>query len=194
MLIRVTLLLAALYALGGSASGCNPPPTPTSETCELAPGDPRPTVTLVEIGRMANGGFVAIAPDSVVETVIGGQGSDMFVVALRITGSGLTGCIAQSTQLETASGEVITSETAPIAAMQTAANVRVTGDILLPYYYGPGERVRIRAEVSGTTAEVEFWASYQDVDAAAADAGSDAPIDAVVDAPTDAPVDAPPDA
>lgn len=185
MLIRLGLLLAALQALGGSASGCNQDPSPVSETCKLAAGEPRPTVTRVEIGTMENGGFVPLVADSVVETVVGGQGSDMFVVALRITGSGLTDCIAQATQLETAAGEVITSEEAPIVAMQTATGVHVTGDILLPYYYGPGEQVRIRAEVSGTTAEVVFWASYHEVDAR-----NDAPVDAVVDAPDDAAPDA----
>lgn len=194
MLIRVVILLAALYALGGSGSGCNVPPPPTSETCELAPGGPRPFVRVVEIGQMENGGFVPLVPDSVVETTVGGQGSDMFVVALRITGNGLTGCIAQSTQLETAAGEVISSEEAPIVAMQTATDVRVTGDILLPYYDGPGEQVRLRAEVSGATAEVVFWASYHEVDASEPDARSDAPDDAPVDAVVDAPDDAPPDA
>lgn len=185
-------------ALGGCGGGCNVPPPPQSDTCELAPGAPRPTVTSVEIGQNSGGTFTPIAADSVVQLVVGGQGSDMIVAALRITGTGLGSCVAQQTILEEASGDLISSEEAPMATMPAGAGVVVTGDILLPYYGQYGGRARIRADVSGTTGAVEFWAgSLPVIDAPVDTPSPDArPVDARPDgpAPDAMPTDAPPDA
>jgi hypothetical protein len=69
------------------------------------------------------------------------------------------------------------------------SGVVMTGAIFLPFYGPYGTRVRIRADVAGTTDSVELWAgSLPEVDAAAPDAR---PIDA---RPPDAmPADAAPD-
>ena len=194
VLVIVFATLAA--ALGGCGGGCNVPPPPQSDICELPPGAPRPTVTSVEIGRRLGGVFTPIVADSVVELVIGGQGSDMVVAALRITGTGLGSCTAQETILEQADGDLITFEQAPLVTVPAGPDAVVTGDILLPYYGIYGALVRIRAEVSGTTVAVEFWAGGKyDVDAAV-DAGADARPDAAVDGalPDATPADAAPDA
>jgi curli biogenesis system outer membrane secretion channel CsgG len=191
---RLLILAAFVECLAGSASGCNPQPTPQSDICDLAPGAPRPTVTGIEIGQTQNGEFMPIVEDSVVPLVIGGQGSDMVVAALRITGSGLGSCTAQITVLESETGETYSSEEAAIVTTHVASDIVVTGSILLPFYGSYGSRVRIRTSVSGTMDQVDFYAGDMfDVDAATdapTDARPDVPIDAVVDAPLDAPPDA----
>jgi len=197
--VRAGFVVAAMTcALTGCGGGCNVPPPPQSDTCELTPGRPPPTVTSVEIGQTSNGVFSPIAEDSVVQLVTGGQGSDMVVAALRITGDGLTSCVAQQTILEEADGDLITSEEAPMSTMSVGPGVVTTGAILLPYYGQYGARVRIRADVSGTTSSVEFWAGDRALVDAPTDApGADArPVDARPDGPVpDAmPTDAPPDA
>jgi hypothetical protein len=195
VILRILLLAAFVECLAGSASGCNPQDPPQSDICELAPGAPRPTVTSVEIGTRVNGMYMPIADNSVVQLVTGGQGSDMVVAALRITGTGLGSCTAQTTFLESPSGELYSSEEAPVVTSPAGTNTVVTGSILLPYYGSYGSLVRIRTNVSGTMDQVEFWAGDMfDIDAAT-DAPTDARPDGVVlDAPTDAPTDAPPDA
>jgi len=194
---RLVAGLAAL-ALGGCGSSCNQQPLPSSDVCELAPGAPRATVALVEIGRLENDQFVPIVADSVAPLTTGGQGIDMIVAALRVTGTGLTTCIAQETVLETVDGMNYSSESAPILARMVAPSVMVTGSILLPFYGPSGQPARLRATVAGTTAEVVFWVDYHgelEVDAAAPDARIDAaPHDAIRDAEDDATVDAAPDA
>lgn len=153
--------------LAGCGSSFNAPPLPQSDICDLAPGAPRPAVTAVEIGRRPNGVFAPIVEDSVVELVLGGQGSDMVVASLRITGTGLTSCMAQETIFEEANGDLHSSESAPMATIPAGPDVVVSGDILLPFYGPYGTRVRIRADVNGTTDTVEFWAgSLPQVDAA----------------------------
>jgi hypothetical protein len=194
--VKLVLATFALL-LGGCGGGCNVPPTPQSDICELAPGAPRPTVTDVQIGQFDNGTFAPIAPESVVELVTGGQGSDMVVAALRITGDGLGSCTAQETVLEELDGDLITSEVAPMSTRPAGAGAVVTGDILLPYYGSYGGHVRLRAVVSGTTDAVEFWAGSQGTIDAATDAPADARTDAaLVDAvvPDAMPTDAAPDA
>jgi hypothetical protein len=188
--LRAVVLAAIACALAGCGGGCNVPPPPQSDICELAPGQPRPTVTAVEIGQRMGDVFTPIAADSVVELVIGGQGSDMVVTSLRITGTGLTSCVAQETIFEEANGDLYSSESAPMVTTPAGPGVVVTGAILLPFYGPYGTRVRLRADVAGTTDAVEFWAgSLPEVDAAAPDAR---PVDA---RPPDAmPADAAPDA
>lgn len=186
MNVSPAVLIAALaLALGGCGSGCNVPPPPQSDICELPANAPRPTVSAVEIGQKQGGVFTPIVADSVVELVIGGQGSDMVVAALRITGAGLGSCTAQETILEQADGDLITSEQAALVTVPAGPGAVVTGDILLPYYGVYGALVRVRAEVSGTTAAVEFWAGSRDDVDAAIDARPDArpdaaPVDAVL--------------
>ncbi len=195
--MRATIATAVALAGGaaGCGGGCNVP-TPQSETCELAPGAPRPTVTAVEIGHDAAGVFTPIATDDVVQLVAGGQGSDMIVAALRITGTGTGDCVAQMTRLERPDGELISSEESPMAVRPTGADTVVTGDLLLVYYGGYGQPVRIRAEVAGVRDDVVFWAGDRGEVDATTDARTDArPVDAsVADAATDAlATDAPPD-
>lgn len=170
------LVIAALaIPLAGCGGGCNVPPPPQSDICELPANAPRPTVTGVEIGQRQGGVFAPIVADSVVELVTGGQGSDMVVAALRIRGAGLGDCTAQETILEQLDGDLITFEQAALVTVPAGPDTVVTGDILLPYYGVYGALVRIRAEVSGTTAAVEFWAgSRDDGDAMATDAAPDA--------------------
>jgi hypothetical protein len=195
VILRLLLLAAFVECLAGSGSGCNVPPPPQSDICDLAPGAPRPTVTAVEIGQKTDGVFAAIAEGSVVPLVVGGQGSDMVVAALRLTGTGLGSCTAQTTFLESASGELYSSEEAAIVTSPAGAGTFVTGSILLPYYGSYGSLVRIRTSVSGTMDAVEFYAGDMfDVDAAT-DAATDAAPDAAPDGDVlDAPSDAPPDA
>lgn len=182
--------------LAGCGSSCNPQPPPQSDICELAPGAPRPTVTAVEIGQKPNGMFAPIVEDSVVQLVVGGQGSDMVVAALRITGTGLGSCIAQQTRLESAGGELITSEEAPLVTSPAGPDMVVTGSILLPYYGPYGSYVRIRANVQGANDEVYFWTDERsNIDATTPDGRLDAATDAAPDARVvDAAADAAPDA
>jgi hypothetical protein len=193
----VKLVLATLaLLLGGCGGGCNVPPTPQSDICELAPGAPRPTVDAVRIVRPVGGGYEPIVEDSTVNTIIGGQGSDMFVVSLQLVGTGIPDCVAQQTFLETVGGEIISSEEAPLVAT-TSGTGATTGDILLPYYGAYGGHVRIRAVVQGATASVSFWVNEMGTIDAATDAPADArtdapPVDAVV--PDAMPTDAAPDA
>ncbi|MBE7454331.1 MAG: hypothetical protein HS111_37410 [Kofleriaceae bacterium] len=192
--MRLALLLLALAAAAsGCGGGCNLPPTPSSETCEPAPGEPAPTISAIEIGRRVDGVFTAIAEDSVVELVTGGQGADMIVAALRLTGTGVGDCVAQRTRLEQPDGDLISSEEAPLVVRPAGDGRHVTGDLLLIYYGGWGQQARIRAEVGGARAEVLFWAGDRgEVDAATADAPIlDAAPDAAPDATAD---DAAPDA
>lgn len=197
MRLDIAVVAAIACVLTGCGGGCNVPPPPQSDICELAPGQARPTVASVEIGQTSTGVFAPIVEDSIVELVTGGQGSDMVVAALRITGSGLSSCVAQQTILEEADGDLITSEQAPMASTSAGPNVVVTGSILLPYYGQFGARVRIRADVSGTTDSVEFWAGDRFlVDAPTDSPSPDArPVDARPDGPVPTmPADAAPDA
>ncbi|HUQ08345.1 MAG TPA: hypothetical protein VM261_37900 [Kofleriaceae bacterium] len=168
------LVLAALVLVfTGCGSSCNQQ-IPQSDICELAPGAPRPTVDAVRIVRRVGEGYEPIVEDSTVDTVVGGQGSDMFVVSLQLVGTGIPECIAQETFLEDVGGELISSEQAPLIA-DTNGTGATTGDILLPYYGPYGGHVRIRAEVQGATASVSFWANEMGtIDASSIDAGPDA--------------------
>lgn len=172
-LALVLVTVAAVPACGGG--GCDGPTLPTSETCTLAPGAPAPTVTAVEIGRVGPGDqFLPITDDSVVPLVVGGQGSDMIVATLRLRGSDVGGCVAQSTVLEQLDGTEISGEASALVTHAAGAGVWQTGDLLLLYYSWPGQKVRIRTTVAGASAAVELWTEYVgEVDAPVADARPD---------------------
>lgn len=190
-MIRALLVVAACLLPGCMGGGCSTPDSPSAETCDDPP-DIAPAVSRIEIGHIDDDRFVVIQPGSVVPLVIGGQGSDMIVAALRITGSGLTSCIAQRTELSFM-GEPMSSESSPMSATQLSPAVWQTGVMFLPWYNATSVEATLTSTVGTLSASVSFWIAYQpEVDAAIPpdgwvqdDAPNDAPIpiDAVIDAP-----------
>ncbi|MBE7452811.1 MAG: hypothetical protein HS111_29205 [Kofleriaceae bacterium] len=131
--------------------------------------------------------FTAIAEDSVVELVTGGQGADMIVAALRLTGTGVGDCVAQRTRLEQPDGDLISSEEAPLVVRPAGDGRHVTGDLLLIYYGGWGQQARIRARGRRRPRRGPVLGGDRgEVDAATADAPI---LDAAPDAAPDATAD-----
>lgn len=161
-MIRALFLVAVCTLSGCMGGGCNVPPPPTSETCDNVP-NAAPIVDRIDIGYITFERFELIEPDAAVPLVTGGQGSDMVVAALRITGSNLSDCVAQSTELSF-DGEPMSSETAPLRATQLSPAVWQTGAILLPWYGPSGQLATLTSTVSNETATVDFWVQYMNPD------------------------------
>jgi hypothetical protein len=100
------LIGAAIFLLVTSAGLCGPQ-VPEPDLC-TEPGNP--SITALQLGAATlNEVFVPWQPDQRVPVVIGGQGSPMIAMRIRIQGDD-AGCVAQMTRLVPAEGELLASE------------------------------------------------------------------------------------
>ncbi len=168
--------MAALVGLLATASAgmtCGPS-QPSSETCTPIRMDagslPDASITSLELGRVEGDVFVPFVDGGVAPLTLGGQGSPMIVTHLRLRGSGVPSCLAQTTWLEELDGSVISSEAAAMATEPAEAGAWVTGGMFLVYYGASQHQVRLRAKVGSRETSVVVWTDAVGV----IDAGVDA--------------------
>ncbi|HTM19662.1 MAG TPA: hypothetical protein VL172_04115, partial [Kofleriaceae bacterium] len=92
--MRTLLVIAAsLAAGGGCGSGCNQPGPFPDDSC----GDPSAgNIESLEIGAGEEELFAPISDGEIRPIVYGSQGGTMVTVTLRVTGTDLAGCMAQT--------------------------------------------------------------------------------------------------
>jgi hypothetical protein len=195
-LAPLAFLFFAFASTGCIGSGCNPDEIPESDTCEL--GNVGASLDRIQIGAGEGDSFEAFSDGSIAQTVVGGQGSMMIPIHLRVEGSNPPRCMIQQTNV-TKGEELVASETRSLTTYE-ADGGRVTGTIFLILNYGvsTGDQVVLSTSAYSTTAQVAVWLENvgQPVPDAAGPDG-EAPIDAALPADADltpdaaAPADAP---
>ena len=180
--MRLASMVIAVLAIGSLGATCGPAP-PTSETCTpTVPADagglPDGTLTSAELGYLGGPGeFVPFIDQSVAGLQFGGQGASMYVVYLRLRGSGVPACVPQQTYLEELDGTLIASEEAGLSTSAAGAGTWLAGPMYLVYDRASGVQVRLRTEVLGVERSVVVWVNAEGT----IDAGVDAAVDAGVD-------------
>ena len=155
---RLPVVVASAVAFSGCGGSCAPPPfVPSSQTC----GEPATTFDLdtIEIGVAADGGFFALADGDVIQPISGGQGAEMILAHLRVSGPGVPACLAQNTGVYS-EGDLVGSFNLPMATTLVAGDVstRITGDMFLVLdYLEYGQLVTIRAAAGGVTHDVTVY-------------------------------------
>ena len=184
--MRILLLASLLVLPGCMGSGCNTPPTPSSESCSVAPGTPPGVVTEVDIGRYLDGTFEQYQDEDVVEMVFCGQGSPMIVLNLRLRGSDLPDCVPQRTRVFLDNGQSDGAEGSPMITEQVLPDTWITGDLLLVVYdVWEGSHITLESTAGDITTAIGVWVGFEGTlpdaatvpDARPPDANPDAAVD-----------------
>ncbi len=144
------MIAAALVA---SAADFGPgDTTPEPDSCDSGEVG---SIDTVEIGDAGELDFVPLDDGDTVSFVVGGQGTDMLRLRIRISGPDLPECLAQSTDV-IYGGAVIASETAALQTYEDAAgtNYRATRGlflILIAIPPSPGESFQVNTTVGAIT-------------------------------------------
>jgi hypothetical protein len=191
------LAAAALASVATSA-----PPLPEPDTCSSPPAEL--SLDLLEIGPGddGNSAFVPFVDGDEIPIVVGGQGSDMIVLRIRIAGEDAPACLPQTTRV-LSGGVQVAGETRPLTTVDAGDGTRVTPPIYMILGSGGGyfdDGYDVAVTVADRTVQVHLGGTPE-IDAgpdaspdAAADASLDAAPDASLDAAPDASLDAAPDA
>jgi len=148
MAMRIAVIASAVGASLASGPGGDPIPDP--DTCELASAG---TVDAVEIGDDDESSFVPLDDGASADFAVGGQGTDMFPMRIRIAGPDLPECLAQSTEL-VYDGTVIASTNEPLQTYADAAGTRATHAmfvIIFDVAPSPGESFTVSTTVGTIT-------------------------------------------
>jgi hypothetical protein len=149
-------LAAGVWAALASS---DPAAQPDPDVCDVA-GDA--TISQITFGS-GDGAFVAWQSGEAVDFVEGGQGTPMLPVRMRLEGSQIPACIAQTTSL-LFNANVIGSEATPLKTYDEGDGSRTT----LPLYVvifdlapGDGEGFQVTATVGGTAASLDLVRELQ---------------------------------
>jgi hypothetical protein len=102
--MRALLTIALVLPAGGGCvgGGCNPSPPFPDDSCV----DPSSvTVDTLEIGAGEGELFAPLSDGEIRPIVFGSQGGTMVTLTLRVTGTDLPGCVAQTTTLTGTGGQ-----------------------------------------------------------------------------------------
>ncbi len=151
------LVPLALAAFASVATSQVAEPLPEPDACDSP--QPGATIDMLEIGVEAAGTapFEAYEDGAPVTLVIGGQGSSMVPLRIRVAGEATPACLSQTTQARAGvAGEEIGSESSPLRTYDLGDGTRATETLYLPLYYSPqvGSTLELEVSSGGTTTTV----------------------------------------
>jgi len=153
-LARTAALAGALWLCAASGPGPNPVPEPDS--CEG--GGDAGEVTAVSFGGPTEGDFVEWSEGEQVFLTIGGQGTAMLGVRLRLSGPTVPECLAHQTELW-ADGGRIAGDSIPVHTYDDARGGRTT----LPMFLildgpepAPGDPIEVRTTIGAQTRTISL--------------------------------------
>lgn len=118
--LRIAVIAAAVALSAASGPGGDPIPEP--DTCNSGQVG---SVGAIEIGDPDESSFVPLGNGDAVNFAVGGQGTDMLPIRIRISGSDLPECLAQSTRV-VYDGNTIATESSPLQTYEDEAGTRAT--------------------------------------------------------------------
>lgn len=169
-------VIAVLAGGGCGGGGCNGGTAP--DRCS----DPEVgAATSLELGRVVDGGFVALDDGAVVPQVFGPQGGAMIAIALRLRGD-VPACLAQETSaFALGASDAFEYDTVPRNTYAESDGSRTTREmfLILSYDTAPGDGVRVETSAAGMSVERTLYIEFMGPDGGAPDGG---PVDAGADA------------